>query len=183
MADAGQDPITDFDKEITAISEVAKIIGGLDREVQGRVIRYVVERFEISGFVKTAAKTSVATQAAPEIEEPLRFTSDFEDFASLVDAARPGTDVMRALIAGYWLQVCKGAPTFDAQSANTELKHLGHASSNITSALSALISQKPAFVLQLRKSGNTRQARKLYKVTEAGIRKVKQMMSGGGDAE
>jgi DNA-binding PadR family transcriptional regulator len=50
-------------------------------------------------------------------------------------------------------------------------------------ALGTLIKQKPSFVLQLRKSGNTKQARKSYKLTEAGIRAVRNMISGSGGSE
>lgn len=166
------------DSEITAMGDIAAIVEKLQEEQRGRVIRYVVERFNIGGV--TGAKTPVVSARGDVQPEQ---SSEFEDFASLVDATHPATDPMRALVAGYWLQVCNGAASFDAQSANTELKHLGHASSNITSSLTALIGQKPALVLQLRKSGNTKQARKLYKVTESGVRKVKDMMSGNGAAE
>jgi hypothetical protein len=169
----------DIDSETKAMGEIAGIVGALEEDQRGRVIRYILDRFNIAGALKDAKKPAGGNQSEP-LPETLM---EFEDFASLVDAARPESDVMRALVAGYWLQVCKGAQSFDAQSANTELKHLGHASSNITTALGALISQKPALALQLRKSGNTKQARKSYKITESGIRKVKAMMAGVGEAE
>jgi len=170
--------MSDSDNEIKAIGSIAGIIEGLQEDQRGRVIRYILERFNIAGTSKGVKMPVGSSQADSQVETP----ADFEDFASLVDASHPETDTMRALVAGYWLQVCKGSPSFDAQSANTELKHLGHPSSNITSALGSLINQKPALVLQLRKSGNTKQARKSYKVTESGVRKVREMMSGtGGD--
>lgn len=169
----------DSDSEIEAMGTIAGIVEGLKEEQRGRVIRYIFERFKIAGASSGPKMSAGGTQTDSPVDVP----SEFSDFASLVDAAHPDTDTIRALVAGYWLQVCKGSPSFDAQSANTELKHLGHPSSNITNALSALIEQKPALVLQLRKSGNTKQARKLYKVTESGIRKVKSMVSGAGDVE
>jgi hypothetical protein len=171
--------MSDSDNETKAIGAIAGIIEGLQEDQRGRVIRYIVERFNIAGASRGAKMPAGGSQTDSQIDTP----AEFVDFASLVDAAHPGTDPMRALIAGYWLQVCKGGPSFDAQSANTELKHLGHPSSNITTALGALINQKPALVLQLRKSGNTKQARKSYKVTESGIRKVREMMVGAGDAQ
>lgn len=171
--------MADIDNEIQAMGTIAGIIDELQEDQRGRVVRYIVERFNISGASKGAKVSAEGSQGDAQANTP----AEFEDFASLVDATNPTTDPMRALVGGYWLQVCKGTASFDAQSANTELKHLGHASSNITTALGALISQKPALVLQLRKSGNTKQARKLYKVTEAGIRRVKQMMSGAGETE
>jgi hypothetical protein len=171
--------VSDSDIETKAIGAIAAIIGGLQDDQRGRVIRHIVERFNIAGASRGARMPAGGPQTDSQVDTP----AQFEDFASLVDATHPDTDPMRALIAGYWLQVCQRGPSFDAQSANTELKHLGHPSSNITMALGALINQKPALVLQLRKSGNTKQARKSYKVTESGIRKVREMLSGTGDAE
>lgn len=171
--------MSDIDKETKAIGEMAGIITALDEDQRGRVIRYIVERFNIAGGPRDAK----SPLAGVLVEPPPEKVTGFEDFASLVDAARPETDQMRALVAGYWLQVCKGGASFDAQTANTELKHLGHPSANITMALGALINQKPALVLQLRKSGTSKQARKSYKVTEAGIRKVKAMLAGDTEIE
>jgi hypothetical protein len=48
--------------------------------------------------------------------------------------------------------------------------------SNITEALDTLKNQKPALVLQLKKSGTTVQARKTYKVTNEGARRIRQLM-------
>jgi hypothetical protein len=171
--------MSDSDSETKAIGAIAGIVEGLQDDQRGRVIRYIVERFNIPGASKSAKTPAGGSQTEPRIDT----LAEFEDFASLVDATHPETDSMRALVAGYWLQVCKAGPSFDAQSANTELKHLGHPSSNITTALGALINQTPALVLQLRKSGNTKQARKSYKITESGVRKVRAMLSGAGDVE
>ncbi len=74
--------------------------------------------------------------------------------------------------------MCQGADSFDSQSANTALKNLGHAIANITMALGALIKQKPALVLQTKKSGKSRQARKTFKLTVAGIKAVEDMING-----
>ena len=68
--------------------------------------------------------------------------------------------------------------SFDATRANRELKHLGHNVANVTVALTYLMQQKPALVLQLRKSGSTKQARKTYKVTTAGISAIKDRLNG-----
>jgi hypothetical protein len=171
--------MSDSDSETKAIGAIAGIVEGLQEDQRGRVIRYIVERFNIAGASRSTKMLPGGSQAESQIDT----ATEFGDLASLVDSTHPETDPMRALVAGYWLQVCQGGPSFDAQSANTELKHLGHPSSNITMALGALINQKPALVLQLRKSGNTKQARKSYKITESGIRKVRAMLSGTGEVE
>jgi hypothetical protein len=94
-----------------------------------------------------------------------------------VDAADPKTDRARALVAGYWQQVCEGQPSFAAQSLNTNLKNLGYRLSNITVSLEGLKSDRPALVLQLKKDGTSRQARKTYKLTHEGIRRVETMIA------
>lgn len=98
--------------------------------------------------------------------------------AELDDAAAPKSNADTALIAGYWLQVCQGAETFDGFSANRELKHLGKGIANITHALESLKNQKPSLALQLRKSGKSQQARKTFKLTVAGIKAVEAMING-----
>jgi DNA-binding PadR family transcriptional regulator len=60
---------------------------------------------------------------------------------------------------------------------NKELKNLGHGVSNITSALDTLMSRKPALVIQTKKSGTSKQARKKYKLTLEGLRAVERMVS------
>ena len=52
------------------------------------------------------------------------------------------------------------------------LKDLGHRASNITDALSSAMKEKPALIIQVKKSGSARQARKLYKLTDAGVKWV-----------
>ena len=171
--------MADIDKETKAIGEIAGIVSALDEDQRERVLRYIAERFNIAGSSRSLKLSPGGISAQPSVDK----SAGFSDLASLVDATRPDTDPMRALAAGYWLQVCKGSPSFDAQTANTELKHLGHPSSNITVALGSLINQKPALALQLRKSGNSKQARKSYKITEAGIRRVKAMLAGDTETD
>jgi DNA-binding PadR family transcriptional regulator len=65
----------------------------------------------------------------------------------------------------------------EAQRVNTELKQLGHGVSNITRAFDALKSQKPALIMQTRKEGTSKQARKKYKVTTEGKKAVERMLS------
>ena len=82
-------------------------------------------------------------------------------------------------LPGYWLQVCNKAESFDSQRANTELKNLGHGVPNITKAIDGLKAQNPALALQLKKAGTTRQARKVYKITVAGVKAIEGLIIAG----
>ena len=81
-------------------------------------------------------------------------------------------------MASYWAQVCENQSSFAAQTLNTQLKDLGYGVGNITEAFTALKSERPALVLQLKKSGTSRQARKTYKLTQEGVRRVQTMLRG-----
>jgi DNA-binding PadR family transcriptional regulator len=87
------------------------------------------------------------------------------------------TEQERALIVAYWVQEIRGDGEFDAQSVNSELKHLGHGVSNITRALDDLKARKPQLVIQTQKSGKSKQARKVYKVTAAGKTEVMRLLA------
>ena len=96
---------------------------------------------------------------------------------------RPRTEIDKAMVAAYWVQVCQGAGSFQSQSLNDALKDLGHRIGNITEALNQLKDDRPTLVLQLKKSGNTRQARKTYKLTQAGMARVEEMIQSEAETQ
>jgi DNA-binding MarR family transcriptional regulator len=75
------------------------------------------------------------------------------------------------------VQVCQGNDGFDSYTANSALKQMGYTLSNITRALDILQAQDPKLVMQVRKTGSSRQARKVYKLTHAGLKRVAEMLN------
>ncbi len=170
------------DVEFVAMQAVYKALESLDDDARSRVVEYITRRLEIATTAPRSQRRAghggdeemeEVAQDAAEVSAP-----KFESLAELFDATKPRTNAERALVAGYWLQICKGAESFDGFSANQGLKHLGHGVGNITNAIDSLKAQKPALALQLKKSGTSRQARKTYKVTHAGIMAVEAMIAG-----
>jgi hypothetical protein len=169
------------DGEFAAMHTLYEALDPLDDEARARVVGYIVARLDIVLDQRNVAFTGGVTATSKELEAALQkeqaTAPKFGSFAELADAARPQTLADRALVAGYWLQVCQAADSFDGYSANKALKDLGHGIANITMAIDALRSQSPALALQLKKSGTSRQARKTYKLTVAGIKAVESMIS------
>ena len=168
------------DGEFAAIQAVFVALEPLDSDSRQRVFEYIAARLGIAaagvvgsrpltGDERSESRGNVG-EAPPRVE--------FATLAELFDAADPNTNVDRVLVAAYWVQVCEGAESFSSYSVNHALKDLGHGVSNVTGAFDALKGQKPALVLQLRKAGTSRQARKTYKVTNAGVEAVKEMLHG-----
>lgn len=171
-------------KEFEAIKAVHDALAPLDEEGRTRVLQYIASLLGINAKV-AAAKASAADED-PTVkdnesgaeEEAEKGAPTFSTFAELYDAAGPKTNSEKALVVGYWLQICLEAEHFTAAAANKELTHLGHKVANITAAIDDLKRQKPALALQLKKSGSSQQARKTYKVSHAGVKRVEEMVGG-----
>jgi hypothetical protein len=166
------------DGEFEAIKVIYTALEPLDDEARARVITYIISRFDVAPKVEgeEGIEGSNINRILPETQgSEVRYST----FAELFDAAhQPQSASNKALLAGYWLQVCEGQGDFDSQSANKELKNLGEGIVNITIAMNSLKSQKPALAIQLRKAGKSQQARKTYKITVAGMSAVESMIKG-----
>lgn len=171
------------DPEISAMSTIAAALAEVeDDDARVRVLRWATTRFAPS--VRVSAGTSTQNHDDESDNGGSEHPSEFVQFVDLFDALHPRTEAERALVGGYWHQVIMGAQDFPAMTINNDLKNLGHGASNITDALSTLQQRRPALVRQVAKSGRSRQARKKYKLTTAGIAEVKRMLgAGGGESE
>lgn len=176
MNDSATDPI----QELDAMKAVAVALAPLDAEATGRVVRWAAERFGNVSLPRAGGhqdlrplSSSIGTGTEVSAIAP----PQFQHLADLYGAVSPSTDAERALVAGYWFQYIDGMPEFGAQTINSALKDMGHRVANITNAFAALKAQKPQLVVQLKKSGTSKQARKTYKLTAAGKSAVEAMIS------
>jgi hypothetical protein len=167
--------------EIEAMKKLAAALEPLDDAARARALQWAVSRYR-TGRLPVVINTGAYPDMTGDGDSGAQL-SPFETFAHLFEAANPKTESEKALIASYWAQVCENQASFAAQTLNTQLKDLGHRVGNITEALSALKADKPALILQLKKSGTSRQARKTYKLTQEGIRRVKTMLREAVDAQ
>ena len=166
------------DPELQAMSAVAVAIEPLEPEARSRVVLWIADRCGVALAQRPAAGRQVGGRdgGGQGFDE-----SEFVDFASFYHAASPENDNDRALVAGYWFQVLEGQQDIGAQQCNDSLKNMGHGVANITKAFTRLQDQKPALVMQVRKTGSSSQARKLYRLTDAGKRRVQELLAPGGD--
>ena len=82
------------------------------------------------------------------------------------------------LAAAAFSATRQGTNEFASGNVNADLKHIGFRVANITRTIDRLMGQRPSLVVQVRKSGSSRQARKLYKITEAGLAEIERMKKG-----
>jgi hypothetical protein len=167
-------------KELDIMSQIAKLLEQLDAPARSRVIGWTISALDVQVPRPTSSGmvTDKGGLSAVADEE-----ASHQSFAELFHAAGPRSEKEKALVAAYWVQRTSGADRFASQQLNTELKHIGYGVANITDALNQLINDRPNFVIQLTKSGSSKQARKTYKITDAGLRRVLEMLSAESSAE
>ncbi|MBZ0148799.1 MAG: hypothetical protein K8F62_14845 [Pseudorhodoplanes sp.] len=173
----------DAKKELQVMGEALKLLEKLAPESRRRVFSYLMSALGVVGAATTMAGPRGGGVGAPDRDRQLgNVTSNekYSTFAELYDAARPSTGAQKALVGGYWFQICQGAADFVAADVNNELRNAVGPLSNVTVALGTLKAAKPSLVIQTAKSGKAQQARKTYKLTIAGIRAVEEMIAREG---
>lgn len=168
------------DLELEAMQKINKVLVELgDEKTIRRVLQWAISRhgasigvesFHMVGGEGTTRNYGNARESTIGVAE-------------FFDAANPRTEAEKVLVVAYWLQEIQGHADWDSQSVNTELKNLGHGVGNITRALDTLIARRPRLVIQTKKSGTTKQARKKYKVTVEGTKSVRTMGTNETDTE
>jgi hypothetical protein len=160
------------DPELTAITEITNALAELSEEQRRNVLLYINARY---GTVR-APRTAMSSEESNGGE-----VREFATVGDLFDAADPETESDRVLVVGYWAQEVEGAVDFESYPLNKQLKQLGHPVSNITRALDSLAQQSPRLILQTSKSGNAKQARKRYKLTREGVKRIRAMLAPSVD--
>ncbi len=160
------------DPEIAAMAALAAALDPLPEEARARALSWARSRY--------GSTSGSAIPPAARVDEAGRYRAldSFPTLGELMGACSPDSDDRRALLAAAFISHGSEGGTFTGAQVNGGLKHLGHRVDNITRVLDALIAQRPAMVVQLRKSGASRQARKLYKVTDAGLQEVQRLIAG-----
>jgi hypothetical protein len=167
----------DTKSEIEAMQQIAKALDSLSEDARQRVLTWAGSVYQVQHPRAEGGAKRQALHVPEDAAQEPRATK-FGSLAELFDAADPRTEWEKALVGGFWLQKNSGLATFDAASVNRELRHLGHAVSNITSAFDDLKGRKPALAVQTAKAGKTQQARKKYMITTSGESYVGRMLTG-----
>lgn len=162
-----------MDHEIEAMSQIAKALEALDQDAVRRVLKWAFERYQPRHLPPTGS-VELAQVPSDAATTPAR---TFLNLSELFDAANPESGLDKVMVVAYWFQILQNKEEWDSQMVNSELKHLGYPSTNITRDLDNLSARTPKLAMQVRKQGTTKQARKLYKLTREGIRMIENLLS------
>lgn len=165
--------------ELEAMQTVAKALAGFSPESAARVLRWAAEHFSGVQPQEAHGPQKSNQEEAPndgESSDPRALIGKFRDAADLISHTGVTTGPERALLAAYWVQSVEDGDGFDGYTINSMLKNMGYGLANVTTTLASLMNQKPALVLQVKKSGQSKQARKLYRVTREGENRAERMI-------
>jgi hypothetical protein len=156
-------------QKLQAINEQVR---DFDPALKARAVELLLAKeFEGATGFAVGSKTVSATEGTSSAPTGAPFTS-------LVEKWRPATQSEWALLAAYHRAVNEGEENVSGQSINSMLKHHGVGIKNITRALGDLVNASPALMLQVKKAGTTKQARKTFRMTTLGRRFVEGKFAG-----
>lgn len=155
------------------LDEINRTISSYDPVLKERARDILIER-AFGGATATAAPAARPRgrgrrDGAEEGEET-------PDLASLLARWTPTTMSDKALLGAYYLTRVRGESTVTSQAINSELKRNSLPISNITRAIEANMRPDRPLMVQERKMGSTKQARKQYRITQAGLDTVERKL-------
>lgn len=167
------------DPELDAMAAIKAALDPLDPDTRGHVLRWASQRFDVELPSRDSdTGGSSGSGDGKSCSDSGNKASDYQEVADLVSASGAQTDDERVLVVSYWFQVTKGNADVSSQPVNTELKNLGHGLKRVNDVFARLVGTKPQVMVQVRKGGKTAQARKVHKLTKAGIERVEAMVAG-----
>jgi hypothetical protein len=184
--------MSNLKKELSVIEEVAAIMEGLDQDQQRRVLMWLEDYFDVFGDGNTEedsddvsydsiqpAALPEATSAVEESEEELDEVAEVEPdtFETLFDRVAPKTAIQKIVVAAYWLQTREGEQQWKSFSTNKLLKSLGVKISSVSGTLALEGKKDEPLVEMMSKAGDSMQARKTYRLSEAGIKFVENRLA------
>lgn len=159
--------------ELDTVKNIRDLLKQLRADARVRVLEYIFSLHKAELGHTRVFQPSGDTQTLPS--NHFLSEENTDTFAEFIEQVDPQSNVDSALATGYWLQVVGKQENFTALEVNRLLLDLGRKINNITNALGSLQKNKPAHVIQIKKKGSSRQARKVYKLTTAGISAVNNM--------
>lgn len=166
----------ELSKELAAMVAVERALIDLSEEERTRVLVWASSKFNVVLKAQKQKKQDLDGDVDDD-DAPPADPNGAATLAEFYDQAGPSSDGEKVLVVGYWYQYRENVQDLEAQTLNAQLKHLGHGIGNITRALEWAKAQKPALMVQKRKEGTTKQARKKFAVTNEGKKYVEKMLA------
>ena len=169
-----------LDPELQAMTSIAALLTNLDEESRARVLNWAADKFGVS-ISGNNVNLSIDGDGSEGNDKERPQGKNYVDFVDLFDDVTPNSNFEKALTGAYWIQAMQGEPSWRSLQVNNLLKDTGNGIDHIVDALGSAQRKNPALVRQMAKSGKSRQARKTFKLTSAGIKFIASKIGDGTD--
>ena len=174
------------DPEIDALSQVYDSLIGLNHAQIRRIIAWCSSRFglleekptveatepEMEAPVEPAEASEKPVEIEPEQIEPTGFMK-FNTVKDLFFASDVRNVTSKILLVAAFLHEKDNSKEFSSYEINTRLKQVGDGVQNITNSINKLLDKEPPLLMQTEKMGDTKQAKRKFRITEEGLRIAK----------
>lgn len=141
------------------------------------VMSQLANRLRITQPIEVSIKPKATVERKPVDTEKTEDASAEQDdgFAEAFSKVNPKTEDKKVLFAAWYLFGRNGAQDFKGLQVSKRLKQTGHRINSVTVSLGRLKTLKPALVIQVRSTVNKKQSRKIYRLTDEGIKAAQQL--------
>lgn len=166
--------------ELTVMNDVAKILESLNGDERRRVIIWLTDFFgilddDIDDYdidFETGLPISFSANDDETVGETLEDAPSFEPepdtFSTFFDKVAPKTAIQKIVTSAYWLETRDGKDFWKSFEINKLLKSIDIKVTSVSGTLGLEGKKDEPLVETLQKSGDSMQARKTFKLTEAG---------------
>ena len=165
--------------EFAVIAQVAEELAVLDKGGIRRALNWLSDYYAVDDIFDAfdiiddadAVEDAIIEESmaeAEEAEEVVEAPAEPETFEDFFAQVAPKTAIQKAVTAAYWLQTTDGKQEWKSFDVNKLLRQIGVKISSISGTLAIDEKKETPLVEQLSKSGDSMQARKTFRLSDAG---------------
>ena len=167
--------------ELNVMSEVAEILRGLSKGEQRRILEWLSDYFDVyDDYCDDIVEVLTELDDVASADEVTFVVEDNGDgevmaepapntFASLYEEVAPKTAIQKIVTAAYWIETQENKESWKSFEVNKLLKSLGVKVSSVSGTLAIEGKKDTPLVSVLDKSGDSMQARKTFRLSDAGF--------------
>lgn len=165
--------MSDLEQVKSVLDEINQAISGYDPVLKEKALDILLEQ-AFGGRGAPAAAAPARRRGRPRREATE--AAEAPSLGSLLERWTPSTMAEKALLGAYYVSRVRGEGNVTSQAINTELKRNKMPISNITRAIEANMRPDRPLMVQEKKMGSTKQARKQYSITPEGVEFVERRL-------
>lgn len=169
--------------ELKVLNEVADILRDLNKGEQRRTLEWLLDYFDVydEGLLENAyvltEEDDVVDFSDEDYEPEAEEAPVDSDFETLFAKVAPKTAIQKIVTAAWWLETKEGKDSWKSFEVNKLLKSIDIKVSSVSGTLAIEGKKEDSKIVVLEKSGDSMQARKTFRLSDAGFKFVEDRMA------